>query len=807
MPFDGVKSEEIRKTQAMNDDIFIFGTSGSDTIHGGAGHDLLVGLTGADHLSGGLGNDTLQGGPGEDTLFGGAGEDVLNGNQDDDFLDGGNGADLLAGDNGNDTLVGGADTDTLIGGSGADSLSGGAAIDQFEMDNIANLNGDRITDYESGEKISFSYYSYENTDPTTGLVRLPDLRLVTLGSDSRIEIDANRDGVFESAVTLEGVTGGTLVATDGGPSRLDLRVVFAAPAQATSDNDVLFGTSGSDTIDGRAGNDEVLGLAGADNLAGGAGSDTLRGGEGNDTLDGGTGSYDYDYLYGGDGNDTLRLNNAGQAYGDAGDDVLDARGIVASGGYAASVIMMGGTGNDKLYGGAGTDTLYGDEGNDTLSGGAGADTLHGGAGADSLTGGSGNDVFELGYLSNGSDLNGDRITDYESGEKISFSYYSYENTDPTTGLVRLPDLRLVTLGSDSRIEIDANRDGVFESAVTLEGVTGGTLVATDGGPSRLDLRVTDVVRGGGKILVGTEGNDTLTATTSDGWVLKGLEGNDSLTGGAGNDRLEGGAGNDRLEGKGGADTMIGGLGNDDYIVDSVQDVVIEAAGEGTRDRIMTSVDYKLPENVEHIQIVNKGNIAITGNSLNNYMGGHAGNNVLDGGSGADTMDGGAGNDVYYVDDLRDKVIEQAGGGNDLVFSSVSYTLGDHVEDLQLSGFNDIGGSGNALGNRIIGNSGANVLDGGAGRDVLMGGMGNDTFRFSAGEADGDWVLDFQRPMPGWSNFGDKLVFVGYGRDARFSQVGQSDIYVVSDADGMVRDEIRILGNYGLTSQDATFVDL
>jgi len=572
-------------------------------------------------------------------------------------------------------------------------------------------------------------------------------------------------------------------------------------AGATSGNDVLIGTSGADVIDGGAGSDEVLGLAGKDSLSGGEGSDTLRGGEGDDTLDGGSGPYGYDYLYGGDGKDTLRLNNGGYAYGDAGDDLLDARGIVAGSSYVASVYLDGGAGNDKLYGGGGSNYLSGGYGDDTLEGGAGSDNLEGGAGADRLTGGTGVDLFSLG---SSEALNGDRITDYESGEKLTFSYYSY---DPATGLSTAPDIRLVTLGQDSRIEIDANRDGVFESVVTLEGVTGGTLVVTDGGPSRMDVRVTDVLRGTGQLLTGTDGNDQLTATSSDGWVLTGGAGDDKLTGAGGNDELQGGSGNDSLDGRGGADTMIGGLGNDDYRVDSVLDVVIEAAGEGSRDRVITSVDYKLSAHVENLQIVGKGNVSVTGNELNNIMGGNSGSNVLDGGLGADTMDGGTGNDVYYVDNLGDRVIEKAGGGTDLVYSSVSFKLGENVEDLQLTGMSDINGTGNALANRIVGNMGANLIDGGAGADMLMGGMGNDTFRFAAGEANGDWVLDFQRPWSGMSGYGDKLLFVGYGRDARFSQLGQSDIYVVSNADGSISDEIRILGNTGLTASDVSFGEL
>ena len=65
--------------------------------------------------------------------------------------------------------------------------------------------------------------------------------------------------------------------------------------------------------------------------------------------------------------------------------------------------------------------------------------------------------------------------------------------------------------------------------------------------------------------LGTNGGDTLVGTSDDD-VIYGLAGNDNLTGNGGNDRLDGGTG---------ADTMLGGAGNDTYVVDNVEDTVLE----------------------------------------------------------------------------------------------------------------------------------------------------------------------------------------------------------------------------------------
>ncbi|WP_436835125.1 putative Ig domain-containing protein [Acinetobacter pittii] len=238
-------------------------------------------------------------------------------------------------------------------------------------------------------------------------------------------------------------------------------------------------------------------------------------------------------------------------------------------------------------------------------------------------------------------------------------------------------------------------------------------------------------------------NQTINGT-SNADTLYGASGNDTLTGQAGNDILYGQAGNDTLNGGTGNDTMYGGKGDDTYIVDSTADVISESVNEGT-DTVQSSVTYTLVNNVENLTLTGTTAINGTGNALNNVivgnsaintLNGGAGDDYLNGGTGADKLLGGTGNDSYVIDNTGDIVTENTGEGIDTVLSSITYTLGNNLENLTLTGSTAINGTGNALNNVLVGNSAINTLTGGAGDDYLdgavgadklLGGLGNDTY--------------------------------------------------------------------------------
>jgi Ca2+-binding RTX toxin-like protein len=148
------------------------------------------------------------------------------------------------------------------------------------------------------------------------------------------------------------------------------------------------------------------------------------------------------------------------------------------------------------------------------------------------------------------------------------------------------------------------------------------------------------------------------------------------------------------------------------------------------------------------------------------------------------MRGGDGNDTYVVDSAGDSVTEYVGGGTDTVRSGINYTLGGHVENLELAG-SAIRGTGNALNNVITGNGLGNTLIGGGGNDtligrggtdVLTGGPGGDTFRFNApsdgGVKGGDTITDF---APGQDHIA--LDHAGFGIGGTGSLASQGVAFV------------------------------
>ena len=198
-------------------------------------------------------------------------------------------------------------------------------------------------------------------------------------------------------------------------------------------------------------------------------------------------------------------------------------------------------------------------------------------------------------------------------------------------------------------------------------------------------------------------------------------------------------GSDTITGSSGADTLSGGMGNDTYVISDATNVVFET-NIGGIDTIQSSVNFKLPRNVENLVLTGISGLIGNGNNLANHITGSSGSDTLDGGAGSDVMTGGAGDDVYVIDRLTDVVDESSNGGAgiDTINSFITYSLADtthilgSVENLTLTGLSAIDGTGNTLPNKIVGNDAANSISGGDSADTLNGGNGNDTLVGGAG---------------------------------------------------------------------------
>jgi hypothetical protein len=124
-----------------------------------------------------------------------------------------------------------------------------------------------------------------------------------------------------------------------------------------------------------------------------------------------------------------------------------------------------------------------------------------------------------------------------------------------------------------------------------------------------------------------------------------------------------------------------------------------------------------------------------------------GNDVFDGRGGVttDEVRGGDGNDLYIVNH-KTTIVEKPNEGRDTVKSSISFTLPENCDVLQLTGKANIHATGTTGFETLVGNRGNNVIDGLGGGDWLTGGAGADTFIYKTGYQS-TIVLDDQMQGP------------------------------------------------------------
>ncbi len=481
-----------------------------------------------------------------------------------------------------------------------------------------------------------------------------------------------------------------------GSTLLDLRPGFVS--QIDGQAVTLTPTTLIEHADSGDGDDALIGNDAANSLRGWRGNDSLEGGQGDDSLDGGVGN---DTMAGGGGNDLFLVDSLADVVTEAtagGDDTVMTS--LAKYGLGANL-------ENLLYTGAAGFNGTGNSLANLLAGGIGNDSLNGGAGADILIGGTGNDSYWV-------DSAADSVFELAAeGNDIVYSRISW-----TLGA----NLERLTLTGSVAVNATGN-----ELANTLTGTANSAANQLAGG---LGNDIYYVGAGDSIIELAGEGNDLVNSAID--WTLGANLERLTLIGSA----AVSAAGNElanTLAGNSAANQLAGGLGNDIYYV-GTGDSIIELANEGT-DTVYSQGDHLLSAHVEHLYLNVVAAATLTGNELANSLRGNIGNDSLlglagsdslNGGLGADTMIGGLGDDSYTVDNLGDSLVELAGEGNDLVNSSIDWTLGANLERIYLTGNAAVNATGNELANVLFGNgnSAANVLAGGLGNDSYYAGVGD-----------------------------------------------------------------------------------
>ena len=680
--------------------------TGTQAINGtgNAANNVMIGNDANNILIGAGGNDTITGGGGADTFLAAMNSGTVQ------VTDLGNGADVLnVGQRAtvNATLFGAWSATYATVNAGTVSLStDGYAVDLHAVTGGANgfsivntgartmLTGSKFADTLMGGMGS-SYLNGQGQsvlgmDTLTG--GLGDDVYIFTNSSRATEILENpnegRDTVMASllsytlAPNVENYVNDPLCSAAAPQQTVTIignsadNIIKSAPTSWASISDIL-----TTVKDDQCTNESFYGMGG---------NDTLMGGGGNDSLDGGAGA---DLLVGGQGDDSYWVDNPADRVvelANQGKDTIyseisfaltttpDVENLFLTGYASASAIgntldnvIKGNSGNNILDGGAGNDTLYG--ANPAFSetrGLSGNDVLHGGAGIDwadySMA------VNREGQFAVSANL--------ATGVVSTWCFKTVEKqtwiTNPST---HLPEL-LTTVETKWMPQTD-QVDGI-------ENLRGGAFA---------DMLIGDDP--GMRVIGGVK-----TAATGD-------------------NILDGGAGADVLMGGGGNDTLIGGLGNDSLVGGDGVDWADYSAAAGSVTVSLLTGNASGADGIDTLQGIEN----IKGSAFADSLTGDAGNNTLDGGGGADTLVGGAGNDVYVVNNVGDVVTELAGGGTDLVQSSIAWLLASGLENLTLTGSASIAGTGNAADNVLIGNSGNNTLDGGLGSDTMAGGLGDDTY--------------------------------------------------------------------------------
>ncbi|MBV1864638.1 MAG: hypothetical protein KUG74_09390 [Rhodobacteraceae bacterium] len=264
---------------------------------------------------------------------------------------------------------------------------------------------------------------------------------------------------------------------------------------------------------------------------------------------------------------------------------------------------------------------------------------------------------------------------------------------------------------------------------------------------------------------------------------------------------------DSFDGRGGDvyGSVAGGDGDDTYVVDDTDDVLVENAAEGT-DTVEAKTHFTLGDNFENLTLIGGRGWNGVGNGEANTITGNSGDNRLQGLSGGDSIFGGAGADRLLGNVGKDTLF--GGTGDDFIRGGVSVdrVYGGDDDDLLF---------GNRSDDFLFGGEGEDRLVGGLGADDLTGGNGQDVFVYNR-RADSVWngaedkildfskgtdLIDFTGLAPTLTYSGSSFSGSGGGEVRRIGAGANTKVQVDLDGNGTADMEINVIGVLGLSVDD------